>query len=46
MTNNETYDDDEENGSPRSSFSTYLAEGATLFKQGEIKKAIESFSLV
>ncbi|XP_002156897.3 putative uncharacterized protein DDB_G0282133 [Hydra vulgaris] len=45
MTNSETYEDDEENSAPRSSYSTYLAEGAILFKQGEFKKAIESYSL-
>ncbi|XP_014665347.1 PREDICTED: tetratricopeptide repeat protein 25-like isoform X2 [Priapulus caudatus] len=39
------YDDDieGENG-PKSSFSIYLAEGDALFKQGEYKKALESYS--
>ena len=39
-------DDDEEQEGPRSSFGTYLAEGDTLFKQSEYKKALESYSLV
>ena len=43
----ETYEDDEEEQEgPRSSFATYLAEGDTLFKQSEFKKALESYSLV
>ena len=43
----ETYEDDkEEQEGPRSSFATYLAEGDTLFKQSEFKKALESYSLV
>ena len=40
------YDDDEEQEEgPKSSFTTYLAEGDVLFKQGEYKKALESYNL-
>lgn len=39
-------DEEEEQEAPRSSFGTYLAEGDVLFKQGEYKKALESYSLV
>ena len=43
----ESYDDDEDEiEGPKSSFGTYLAEGDTLFKQSEFKKALESYSLV
>ena len=43
----ESYEDEEEEqGGPKSSFSTYLAEGDALYKQGEFKKAVESYSLV
>ena len=41
------YDDDEEQEEgPKSSFTTYLAEGDVLFKQGEYKKALDSYNLV
>lgn len=41
------YDDDEEQEEgPKSSFTTYLAEGDVLFKQGEFKKALDSYNLV
>lgn len=43
----ESYDDDEdEQEGPTSSFGTYLAEGDVLFKQGESRKALESYTLV
>ncbi|XP_031557017.1 tetratricopeptide repeat protein 25-like [Actinia tenebrosa] len=38
------YDEEQEEG-PKSSFSTYLAEGDVLYKQGEYKKALDSYSL-
>jgi len=42
----ESYEDDEEEQEgPKSSFATYLAEGDTLFKQSEFKKALDSYSL-
>lgn len=45
----ELYDDDdydeEERDGPRSSFVTYVAEGDVFFKQGEYKKALESYTL-
>lgn len=42
----DSYDEDDEiEEGPKSSFSTYLAEGDVLFKQGEFKKALESYSL-
>ena len=40
------YGDDEEQEGPKSSFDTYFAEGDVLFKKGEFKKALESYSLV
>ena len=41
------YDDEEEQEEgPKSSFTTYLAEGDVLFKQGEFKKALDSYNLV
>lgn len=39
-------DDEEQEEGPKSSFSTYLAEGDVLYKQGEYKKALDSYSLV
>ena len=43
----DSYEDEEEEvEGPKSSFSTYLAEGDALFKQGEFKKALESYSMV
>ena len=43
----DSFDDDEEEvEGPRSSFGTYFAEGDALYKQGEYKKALESYSLV
>ena len=39
-------DEEEQEEGPKSSFSTYLAEGDVLFKQGAYKKALESYSLV
>ena len=40
------YGDEEEQEGPKSSFDTYFAEGDVLFKKGEFKKALESYSLV
>lgn len=41
------YEDEEgQDEGPKSSFTTYLAEGDVLFKQGEYKKALESYNLV
>ena len=40
------YEDDDELEGPKSSFDTYFAEGDVLFKKGEFKKALESYSLV
>ena len=43
----DSYEDEEEEiEGPKSSFGTYLAEGDALFKQGEYKKALESYSMV
>ena len=43
----DSYEDEEEEvEGPKSSFSTYLAEGDALFKQGDYRKALESYSLV
>ena len=43
----DSYEDEEEEvEGPKSSFSTYVAEGDALYKQGEFKKANESYSLV
>ncbi|KAL0197965.1 hypothetical protein M9458_006505, partial [Cirrhinus mrigala] len=36
--------DNEESQGPKSTFSTYVAEGDQLFQKGEYVKAIESFS--
>ncbi|EDO42886.1 predicted protein, partial [Nematostella vectensis] len=38
-------DDEEQEEGPKSSFSTYLAEGDVLFKQEEYQKALDSYSL-
>lgn len=38
-------DEDEEHEEPRSSFATYVAEGDTLFKIGEYRKAVDSYTL-
>lgn len=43
----DSYEDEEEEvEGPKSSFSTYVAEGDGLFKQGEFKKSLESYSMV
>ncbi len=43
----DSYEDEEEEiEGPKSSFSTYLAEGDALYKQGEHKKALDSYTLV
>ena len=43
----DSYEDEEEEiEGPKSSFSTYLAEGDALFKQGDYRKALDSFSMV
>ena len=43
----DSYEDEEEEiEGPKSSFSTYLAEGDALYKQGEYKKALESYRMV
>ena len=43
----DSYEDEEEEiEGPKSSFSTYLAEGDALFKQGDYKKALDSYSMV
>ena len=39
-------DDEEQEEGPKSSFTTYLAEGDVLFKQAEYKKALDSYNLV
>ena len=39
-------DEEEQEEGPKSSFSTYLAEGDVLFKQGAYKKALDSYSQV
>jgi len=42
----DSYEDEEEEiEGPKSSFSTYLAEGDALFKQGDYKKALDSYSM-
>ncbi|XP_065052220.1 outer dynein arm-docking complex subunit 4-like isoform X2 [Rhopilema esculentum] len=42
----DSYEDEEEEiEGPKSSFSTYLAEGDALYKQGEYKKALESYRM-
>ena len=41
------YGDDEDNGAlSKQSFPIFMAEGDVLFKQGEYKKALESYSTV
>jgi len=39
------YDDDNEVEGPKSTFGIYLAEGDNLYKQGEYKKALDSYTL-
>lgn len=38
-------DEEEQEEGPKSSFTTYLAEGDVLFKQGEYKKSLDSYNL-
>lgn len=38
--------DNEEEQGPKSTFTTYMAEGDQLFQKGEYVKAIECFSMV
>lgn len=40
------YDEEEGEDGPKSSFTTYLAEGDKLYNAGEYQKALESYTTV
>lgn len=40
------YGDDQSDGGPKGTFEIYKAEADTLFKQGDFRKAIESYTIV
>ena len=40
------YDDEDGDDGPKSSFTTYLAEGDKLYNAGEYQKALESYTTV